>query len=211
MMRLYSRADCPFCWKVRIALAEHGQPVEIVPVALGEKHPDVVALSPQETVPVLVDGEVTVWDSTVMLEYLEDRDCREDGARGAALLPDSAAMRARAREIEHFSDTLIGPSLRDVIFEKRSKPRAEWDAARIGTSAAKWSARQAQLENWLGDAAFFAARFSIAECALMPRFGLAEQYGVGVSEDFPRLFRWFAAMRERPSYGATLPPPPQFA
>ena len=73
MITVYQRTDCPFCWKVRIALSELGLEYQVVETRLGEKHPEVGRLSPTGSVPVLVDGETSIWESAVILEYLDTR------------------------------------------------------------------------------------------------------------------------------------------
>jgi glutaredoxin len=73
MLTLYQRTDCPFCWKVRIALAELDIEYQSVDTVLGEKHPEVQRLSPTGTVPVLVDGDVVIWESAVIFDYLDSR------------------------------------------------------------------------------------------------------------------------------------------
>ena len=62
-------------------------------------------LSPLRRIPVLVDDAVTLCDSTVICEYLEER------YPSPALLPRSAALRARARWLEEFADTRMGDVL----------------------------------------------------------------------------------------------------
>ena len=73
MLTLYQRTDCPFCWKVRIALAELDVEHQLVDTELGQKHPEVGRLSPTGSVPVLVDGELAIWESAVILDYLDAR------------------------------------------------------------------------------------------------------------------------------------------
>ena len=78
-MKLYSGPLSLFTAKVRIALEEKGLAYEQVERPLEPRaryephHPDVVALNPKAQVPVLVDGDVVVYDSTQIFEYLEDR------------------------------------------------------------------------------------------------------------------------------------------
>ena len=59
-------------------------------------------LNPLRRIPVFIDDEVSVSDSTVICEYLEER------YPSPALLPTSPAERARARWIEEFADTRMG-------------------------------------------------------------------------------------------------------
>jgi len=198
-MHLYDKPECPFCWKVKLALVEMGIDWEETVFLTPERPEDFLALNPAGTVPVLSDGETVVTDSSVILEYLEDK------AGKPTLLPPDPASRANARALNLYAAAAIGPVLREVVFEKRDKPEAEWDWARIEAGAIGWIECLQRLEQWLGDNEFFAERFSFAECALIPRFGLAELYGVGVSKALPNLFAWFERMKARPSYARTMP------
>src|SRR5439155_1558254 len=78
-MKLWSGVLSPFSAKVRIALAEKklGYETLVVPwsrkTLWGPKPPEFLAVSRHGQVPVLIDGEVAVFDSTVSCEYLEDR------------------------------------------------------------------------------------------------------------------------------------------
>lgn len=203
MMHLYHRDDCPFCWKVRLALHELGINASLTAVARGEKHPDVLQASPQGTVPVLIDNELALWESAIILDYLIDAFAGQD------LLLDTPSARAQARQLQYYSDRIVGPALRDVIFEKRAAPRSEWNMARIAESTARWRACLDWLEPQVvqgGEGLL--GRFSIADMALLPRFGLAGHYGVGVSWDHPRLAAWFAQASRRPSYTASEPVQP---
>lgn len=194
MIKLYHRGDCPFCWKARLAFAELGVPYEEIRTKLGEKHPDVVRLNPHGSVPVLVDGDLVIGESSIILEYLEEISGNN------VLLPEDSALRARIRCVEHYSDAIIGKALREVIFEKRSKPRDEWDQDRIDGGTRSWRVCMAELEERLNGQAYFVEKFSFAECALIARFGLAEAYGVGVDDEFPGLLSWFQSMSARQSY-----------
>jgi glutathione S-transferase len=69
MLKLYDSPECPFCQKTRIVLAEKDLSYETVPVDLqaGEqKRPDFLKLNPFGKVPVLIDDEVIVYDSTII-------------------------------------------------------------------------------------------------------------------------------------------------
>ena len=110
-MRLYSGPLSLFTAKVRIALAEKGLAYERVEVgwSLARRyephHPDVLALNPKGQVPVLVDGELAVYDSTLIFEYLEDR------YPSPPLWPREVAARARARQLELRADEVFFPQV----------------------------------------------------------------------------------------------------
>jgi len=59
-------------------------------------------LSPLRRIPVLIDGDLSVSDSTVICEYLDE------AYSGHALLPRDLKDRARARWLEEFADTRLG-------------------------------------------------------------------------------------------------------
>lgn len=196
-MRLYNKIECPFCWKVRLALSELGLAVEIVDheevARQGEWH----ALSPRRTVPVLVSGDTAIYESNVILEFLQDFS--------GELLPKPMAQRAQARLLNQYSDGTIGAALREVIFEKRGKPEVQWDRARIDAGVKAFHKALAYLSEQLGDREYFTDRYAFPECALTARFGLAQAYGVDIPEDFANLGAWFSRMKERASYAATAP------
>jgi len=77
LLRLYDLAGAdadrcfsPYCWRIRMALAHMGLPVETIPWRFTEK--DAIARSSQTRVPVLVDGERWIADSWQIANYLED-------------------------------------------------------------------------------------------------------------------------------------------
>lgn len=199
MITLYQRTDCPFCWKVRLGLAELGLEYTVVETRLGEKHPDVLRLSPTGSVPVLVDGEVVIWESGVMLDYLDSRYAP------GKLLPGEPTQQTHVRLLHAYSDKCIGPALRDLVFEKRSKPHKEWDQAVISGSQEAWRHCQAYLEaklqpQWLND-----QHLTAAECALAARCGVAEAYGAGVEPEYVVLNKWYQAVKARPSWAVAYP------
>ena len=197
-MKLYDKDDCPFCWKVRIALQEMKMPCEIATLGPDDDRSALDQFSPQGTTPLLVYNDMGIWESAVIIEYLVDLS-------GGALMPSDAQGHARARLLHVFSDKLVGEGLREVVFEKRSKAEAEWDKERIAKGEAAWRERLDWLEAEIGGREFFLGQFSVAECALYPRFALAQRFGVGVDDRHPNLKRWYLALGSRPSIAASAP------
>jgi glutathione S-transferase/RNA polymerase-associated protein len=75
MITLYDHPLSPYAQKVKIALREKGLAFETaMPGGLGAggAQGDFVEASPRAEVPALVDGDVRVFDSTIILEYLDD-------------------------------------------------------------------------------------------------------------------------------------------
>jgi glutathione S-transferase len=199
MITLYQRTDCPFCWKVRLALAELGLGYTTIEVTLGEKPADLLRLTPTGSVPVLLDGSVVIWDSGVAVDYLDARYGM------GSLIPRDPVRQAWVKCLHAYSDKCVGAALRPLVFETRSKPVEDRDQRIIETSALAWQESQAWLEShiepqWMGGSAL-----SSGECALAARCGVAEAYGVGVSDEFPKLYNWFKAVQWRPAWDAAYP------
>jgi len=108
-LTLYSGPLSMFGAKVQIALLEKDIPAEIVMVpfemkALYEpKHAEVLRINPKRQVPVLVHGDLEIFDSTQIFEYLEDLKPERP------LWPRDIVARARARRLELESDEVYFP------------------------------------------------------------------------------------------------------
>ena len=100
-MKLYDAARCPFCARVRIALAEKGLDHETVEIDLRNRPDWIYDLNPTGKVPVLDDGFVLP-ESAVIMEYLDDRYPEQP------LLPDDPKSRAVARKWVFRFDDLLG-------------------------------------------------------------------------------------------------------
>lgn len=95
----------PYVRKVLVCLELKGVPYEVDPIVPFYGNAEFGGLSPLRRIPVLVDDAVTLSDSTVICEYLDERYTKPP------LLPSGAAFRARARWIEEFADTRMGDIL----------------------------------------------------------------------------------------------------
>src|SRR6185436_14365957 len=127
MLKLYNYHDCPFCQKVRVVLAEKDLEYEKVLVDLrkqDQKTPEFLKLNPYGKVPVLVDDDVVVYDSTIINEYLDEE------YPIPALIPEDSASRARVRLLEDFCDNSVIPPA-GLILAEINKPEAERDADRV--------------------------------------------------------------------------------
>jgi stringent starvation protein A len=90
-MTLFSDPACPYCHRVRIVLAEKGISVDIVDVD-GRHLPDEVKdFNPYGTVPTLVDRDLRLYESRIIMEYLDERFPHPP------LLPVDPVARANAR------------------------------------------------------------------------------------------------------------------
>src|SRR5690554_2016542 len=73
VMTLYSKAGCPLNHRVRIVLAEKGISAEVVDVDLDNPPEGLIDLNAYSSVPTLVDRDLVLYDSMVIMEYLDER------------------------------------------------------------------------------------------------------------------------------------------
>src|ERR1041384_245168 len=150
---VYEHPLSPYAQKVKIALDEKGVAYETkMPSAIGSGQPDreFLQANPRGEVPALIDGETMIFDSTIILEYIEDK------WPTPALLPKSPAARANARTIEDVMDTLFEP-INWGMGEIRWFKRAEGERARTLEARAMSQARGIYewLTRHLGSAQWF--------------------------------------------------------
>jgi glutathione S-transferase len=101
-VKLVDAPRCPYCARVRIALAEKGVEAERIEVDLADRPQWLLELNPPVgRVPVLDDG-FTLPESEVIMAYLDERYPERP------LLPASLDERARARVLVHRFDALLG-------------------------------------------------------------------------------------------------------
>jgi glutathione S-transferase len=101
-VRIIGSYISPYVRKVLVTLAVKGVPYEIDPIIPFMGDDRFSALSPLRRIPVLIDDRVTLSDSSVICQYLEDRYPEP------SLYPADVADRARARWLEEFADTRMG-------------------------------------------------------------------------------------------------------
>ena len=197
-MQLYSGPLSLFTAKVRIALAEKGLAYDRIEVAWSlahryePHHPEVVRLNPKRQVPVLVDGDVALYDSTVILEYLEDRHPEPP------LYPREPAARARCRRLELEADELLFPHVWGLI-ETGFYPAEEADAGRAAAARAGVAAFHLRLEKELGEDAHLCGAFGVADLANYVMLNAAATLGAPVAASHPTLQSWLARVGARPA------------
>ena len=199
-MKLYSGPLSLFTAKVRIALDEKQLPYERIDVAWSlasryePHHPEVVARNPKQQVPVLADGDVTVYDSTLIFEYLEERYPEP------SLYPKQIAERVRCRRLEAAADEIFFPPLWSLIEEAFYPPGPNGrDAARLATAKSALAEQYARLDAELRDRTWLCDTVSVADIATFVFVRTAAGVGAPASPEHVALHAWFARMLERPA------------
>jgi maleylpyruvate isomerase len=160
--------------RVALALAYKGLEVESIDVTPEDRSP-VRELSGQDLVPVLIDGELVLPDSTAILEHLEERFPEP------ALYPADAARRAELRIfIDWFNRVWKGPPNRMADAIDAGDP----DAAAIERDGAWLQDALELFEGLLAGREHLFGEFGAADCAAWPFL----RYAVSIDRDDPWTF-----------------------
>lgn len=200
MITLYDHPFSPYAQKVKISLREKGLAFEApMPGGLGAGGAQgaFVEASPRAEVPALVDGDVRIFDSTIILEYLDD------AYPEPAMRPASAAERARVRMLEEVMDTHF-EAINWGLSEIRWFRRAEGEAAEalIAAARAQTDGFYAWLEKELADREWFNGEaFGWGDLSVVPYLNGSVGHGHPPPEG-SKLAAWLARANARPSVAA---------
>ena len=200
-MKLYSGPLSLFSAKARIALGEKGIDHQLIQVgwsraaAYEPHHPEVVALNPKRQVPVLVDGDVVVCDSTLILEYLEER--RPD----PPLFPTGTAERARCRAQEWAADEVWFPHLWTLIAARVYGSGSE-ETVPAAVRALDEHARVH--DRALGARDYFCGAFTVADIGSFVFLSTAVALGAPLPDDVPAVAAWLDRVAARPAVAAVM-------
>ena len=195
MVTLLEHPLSPYAQKVKIALIEKG--IEFateLPDLLSGRAPELRAANPRVEVPALVDGDTKIFDSTIILEYLEDK------WPDPSMLPATPEDRARVRMLEELCDTYyeaINWGLAEIrVFKRAEGQLADDMTARAGQQIAGINA---YLDRALGDREYFnGAAFGWGDLSVLPAVNTAAFNGLTPPEG-SALARWFVRTQVRPS------------
>jgi len=181
--------------KAEIALREKAIDFELTMVAFDRqhgyepKHPEVVRVNPKRQVPVLIDGDVEIFDSTQIFEHLEDKYPRPP------LWPESPAERARARQLEHRSDEVFFPHVIRLM-GLRGTPdpvdSPDWIKARTGIEH-----YYASMELILNGRSYLGGPYTYADIALYMAQFFAARHTVPMTTSHPNLLAWRSRVARR--------------
>jgi glutathione S-transferase/RNA polymerase-associated protein len=200
MITLYDHPLSPYAQKVKISLREKGLAFTAeLPGGLGAGGAAgaFVEASPRAEVPALVDGDVRVFDSTIILEYLDD------AYPEPAMRPASAAERARVRMLEEVMDTHF-EAINWGLSEIRWFGRAKGEQAERLQAAAKVQTEGffAWLEKELGEREWFnGERFGWGDLSVVPYVNGSVGQGNPPAPG-TKLAAWLARANARPSVAA---------
>lgn len=153
-MTLFSDPRCPYCHRVRMVLAEKRINVDIVDVDALHLPDEVLAANPYGTLPTLVDRDLRLYESVIVMEYLDERFPHPP------LLPVDPVTRANARLFMYRIDRDWYARMRQIVH---------------GSADEADSARKALRQSLIDSAPIFGAHrffmseeFSLIDCCVAP-------------------------------------------
>jgi glutathione S-transferase len=198
-LRLFSGPLSMFGAKAQIAALEKGLNFELVMVpfetAYEPKHPEVLRVNPKRQVPILIHGELEIFDSTQIFEYFEDLQ------PDPPLWPTDIKVRAVARLLELKSDEVYFPH----IIRLMGLPADSLDPAAV--SARAGAARYYEEMNaLLSGRDYLAGSYSFADIAFYMAQVFGARMGAPMTDATPALLNWRDRITARPAVRAVLEP-----
>ncbi|MCB1703830.1 MAG: glutathione S-transferase family protein [Halioglobus sp.] len=197
MMILHGASGSPFVRKVQVALAAKALPYEQIQQLPFTKDAEYRKINPLGKIPTLQDGELTICDSSVICEYLED------AYPAAPLYPSGSADKARARWYEELGGSRVAELAAGIFFQRFMRPmilKQDTDEALV----AKIIDRQLPpildyLESQVPEEGFIFGEFMMADMSLMSPFVNAAYAGYHVdAQQWPHFSRFIERVKSHP-------------
>ena len=188
-MTLFSGDTCPYCHRVRIVLAEKGINYELQNVNLKDTPDDLKDLNPYNEVPTLVDRELVLYESNVIMEYLDERFPHPP------LMPVDPVSRAQLRLMLY----RIERDWYSLAKQLKDKTKAS-DAVRkeLRDSLTSVSPIFEQKPFFMSD------EFSLMDCAIAPLLWRLPYYGIELPAAAKPLINYAERMFDRDSFKQSL-------
>jgi glutathione S-transferase len=197
-MKIIGSFVSPYVRKVLACLELKGLDYRVDPITPFFGNDEFERLSPLRRIPVLVDGDLALCDSSVICAYLEEAYPRPP------LLPAGPADRARARWLEEYADSRLGDIFIWGLFYQRVVRPAVWgepgDAERIARTLAEDApAALDYLETQLPGSGFLFGDLGLADISVASFFRNADYAGFTVDAGrWPRVARFVGDVLDHP-------------
>ncbi len=186
--------------KVTIALEEMGLSYDVTLVDIrsgGQQSPQFLALNPNGKIPALVDGQVVVFESAAILQYL--------GRKTGQFYPADEVTRTRIDSWLFWQMAGLGPSSGNVNWLTRAAAKADRDLAETAFALHRFSKETARLfdvlESALAGREFLCGDYSIADICAWTWIDKYPENGGGLATR-PGVAAWHARIAARPAVQA---------
>lgn len=182
----------PNGYKPAIMLEEIGMEYELVPVDIqhgGQMQPEFLAMNPNHKIPVLVDGDLTIFESGAILLYLAEKS--------GTFQPKDLKQKYESIEWLMFQMASVGPMFGQANhFVKYAPEKIEYAIKRYLEEVARL---MGVLETRLSQAPYLGGEYGIADIATWPWVRTAQKNGIADIAKFPNMKKWFDAIQNRPA------------
>lgn len=192
MMTLYSGTTDPYSHRCRFVLFEKGMDFQVIDVDVFNKPEDLAVMNPYNTVPVLVERDLILYEANIINEYIDERFPHPQ------LMPPDPVMRARARLFLHrFENELFChiPGL-----ESSNAKVAEKARAAVRENLTQISPVFSKQKFMLGD------EFSMLDVAVAPLLWRLDHYGIQLDKEAAPLMKYAERLFSRPAYIEAMTP-----
>lgn len=210
-IEFYHGHGSPYSWRVWLALEHKKIPYELHVLSFANKDtqkPEFVAINPRHVVPTIVDDGFALWESVVILEYLDERF-----PGTPRLYPGDARERARIRRLIREAEEHIDRKGIDLITDELFwKEGAAPDMAKVGEWKAKIASELATYASELRGDYLAGEEISAADLVLYPMIGYAKRITfrkpeTKLTEVIPgKLMAWAKRIEDLPYFDKTFPP-----
>ena len=191
VMTLFSKPTCLHSHRTRLVLAEKNINIEIVSVNGPELPEDLMDLNPYHTVPTLVDRDLVLYDSRVIIEYLDERFPHPP------LMPVDPVTRAQFR----LALFRIETDWYQIAEE------ADIDADRKLSAKSRKLLREsilASVELFAAKQYFLSDEFSLVDCSIAPILWRLPVYGIDLGSQAAQIEAYMKRVFERRSFQESL-------
>jgi glutathione S-transferase len=202
-MKLYSIAFSNNCRRVNATIQHLGLEVEIAEQGLGElKTPEFLALNPNGKVPLLVDGDLRLWESRAIMQYLATKK------PGNTLWPSDVMRQADITRWQFWEAAHLSKGTTGLAFERLFKKMfMQKDADPVAVEAAEkeWHLNAPILDAQLANRKFIlGSEITLADFSVGGCFSFAEPAGLPMDK-YTNIKAWLARMNEVPAWKNTAP------
>ena len=189
-MTLYSDPNCAQSHRVRIVLGEKDLVFNVVNVDQSDNNEDLIALNPNNSTPTFVDRNLVLYESRVIMEYLDERFPHPP------LMPVDPVIRAKTRMVLHY----IEKDLYGLLDDLKSSGEKKSSAAKL-----KLKENLMLSLNFLQGSKFFLSDdFSIIDCSIAPILWRLPEYGVELPKSGKPILKYADRIFERQSFSENL-------
>lgn len=200
MLKLYGHKLSSYCWKVMIALRELGLDYKLLEVSpdFPEHSADWVRRWPLAKMPLLIDGERQIAETSVIIEYL---DRHSPGAM--RLIPASRDGALTVRFLDRVFDNYVMTPM-NVFVADRLRPEGQGDAFGVDQARALLDKTYGWLDDsTIGEHWAYDHGFTLADCAAAPSLFYADKVHP-MAGRYPQLAAYLDRLLARPSVAETI-------